>query len=166
MANKIAQIIATYTDAAGKNAIMKFNVPAAITGDNLAYDALVADVKQVLDEVETLTGMKYVKAQAVLPLTVTITGAKTDPVAGSTIFRQGLVTFKSAVGDAGRPGRASIWIPSPALANLNSNQTAFATADADFTAFTGAVITDAMTEDGRALVSFGETAVRQRVTRK
>lgn len=166
MANRIAQVVVTFSDISGKLKVSKMNFQATVVGDELSYDTLVASVKAVLDEIETFTKLKYVKCQAIIPLSITVTGAKANPVAGSSVFNQGILQFKSAPGDAGRSGKSQIWVASPPTTVLSANHTTFDTANADVTALRDAVLANVNTKDGRALASLGDTAIRIRRTRK
>lgn len=166
MASRITQIVATWADAAGKQAVQKFNVPVSVISGSIQTSDVITKVQAILNATEKITKLKFIKCQMVLPLNPSTSGMKEDAVAGSTIFRTGFVNFLTSVGDSQKRTQSRHWIISPKSSELNSNQTAFDTSKTSFTDFVSAVKDNLTSTDGRTLEVVGDTGVKQRRGRK
>jgi len=163
---KIGQIVATFADAAGKRNRLKFNVAADGTANALDSAIPTGAATPVINSAQKISKCKYIKTTLVLPMGRQDYSGKTDPVAGSSVFREGYLEFISALGDANRATFARIWVPSPLASKLGGNKTTFDKTNTDVAALINAVKTNVLSMDGRALVSDGDTKVRERITRK
>lgn len=167
MANKKTIAIENFwTDKAGKVCRLQFNVEKqmSLEGD-FEYADVSALVVDVIEDIDPCSDCAFAKAIAVLPLDITIAGAKADPVAGARSRRHCTSMFRGEKGESGRHEVVSIQVPDlkDLYVNLSGVRPRMDASHADVIAYIDAVKTNCKTTGGEAIDGYRTSTIRQRV---
>jgi len=167
MAQRIGQVIAKFNDVAGRSARSKFNVKITeVVSGILDMNAIAGDATSVIQKEEAISKCKFVSADIALPLDLSGGSFKGSAVSNSSVRRQAYVEFLSEPGDAKKPTFTRLFIPAPKDSVLLPTQTKVDKSASAVSDFINQVKSTVLTQDGRSLVTDGDTGVRRTVTRK